>query len=833
MVEMSLINIRLTESKMTELQMFEQAKICLGKDDYENAIALLESCIEDNPEALTYYWNLGLVYLLQGEEEAAQGIWLSIFLQGNLEQVEKWTTELISFMEVKVRENLTSNKLENAKIIYEAIFAINPDYKNPELLNNLVEFLSHLATNLSDDEHQEASLEVYLEILNLNPSHVKSWYSLAVSYYQLGWYNEAEESILKAIEMDNLSEKNYHLLNVIREKTKNDCISIKDYQQSIENDPQSIDTYYRLGNIYLRQKEVDKAIEIYKMALEVASFSDKVSIFYKLGNIYKSIEKKALAEFYLGHFSYYKKQYQAAISYFEEFLASQMGDIDTYVMMVHSYISINQPLSAIILIEKAFEFFPDSLLLKRLNQVVLPIIYKNTEEIKFYRQRFCQLLNELIKETKLNTSKEKQVAINNIQVITNFYLGYQGENDLEIQKQYGNYLYQVVSQIYPQWCQLVNLDQNSNDKRIRVGYISSRLDGLGILYLGWLKYCDKSKFEIYIYDISGSAENIKKNNLQLREDLRKYSHNFKFVSGTIDNICATLVSDKLDILIFTELGLDPKMTLLSCLRLAPIQCTTWGQPMTSGSPNIDYFLSSNLMEPDNGEEHYSETLIRLPNVGFAFEIPVLSPSSKQGFDFQFRDGNIIYLCCQALFKYLPQYDYIFPSIVQQNKLAQFVFMDSYLGPIITNSFRKRIDKSFAKFDLNYEDYCVFLRQVKFDDFLRLNQLADIFLDSFGWSGGITTKDAIACSLPIVTCPGAMMRARQSYGMLRMIGVTETIAETEAEYIEIAVRLGLDHEWRQTIRDKMTANKHRLFDDQECVKGLESFFKEVVQKHKTF
>jgi predicted O-linked N-acetylglucosamine transferase (SPINDLY family) len=64
----------------------------------------------------------------------------------------------------------------------------------------------------------------------------------------------------------------------------------------------------------------------------------------------------------------------------------------------------------------------------------------------------------------------------------------------------------------------------------------------------------------------------------------------------------------------------------------------------------------------------------------------------------------------------------------------------------------------------------------------------------------------------------------------MIGVTETIAETEAEYIEIAVRLGLDNKWRQVIRDQITANKHRLFNDRECIKGLENFFQETIQKY---
>jgi predicted O-linked N-acetylglucosamine transferase (SPINDLY family) len=223
-------------------------------------------------------------------------------------------------------------------------------------------------------------------------------------------------------------------------------------------------------------------------------------------------------------------------------------------------------------------------------------------------------------------------------------------------------------------------------------------------------------------------------------------------------------------------------------------------------------------------------LVRLPNLGFTIEYPDLTSSEKKRSDFQLRDDAIIYFCCQTLFKYLPQYDYIFPAIAQQNTLAQFVFLDSYLGPVITDYLKKRIDKAFSKFNLNYEKYCIFLPRQCSEDYVRLNQLSDIFLDSFSWSGGISTAKAIACSLPVVTCPGEMMRSRHSYGILRMIEVTGTIAETEAEYIEIAVRLGLDYNWRQMVRDKITANKHRLFNDQECVKGLESFFEEAVQKH---
>ena len=38
--------------------------------------------------------------------------------------------------------------------------------------------------------------------------------------------------------------------------------------------------------------------------------------------------------------------------------------------------------------------------------------------------------------------------------------------------------------------------------------------------------------------------------------------------------------------------------------------------------NIDYVLSSELMEPNKAQSHYSEKLIKLPNLGYCYEKPV-------------------------------------------------------------------------------------------------------------------------------------------------------------------------------------------------------------------
>lgn len=116
-----------------------------------------------------------------------------------------------------------------------------------------------------------------------------------------------------------------------------------------------------------------------------------------------------------------------------------------------------------------------------------------------------------------------------------------------------------------------------------------------------------------------------------------------------------------------------------------------------------------------------------------------------------------------------------------------------------------------------------------EDYLNLNAVSDIFLDTFLWSGGHTTLEAVACHLPIVTCPGEFMRSRHSAAILAVLGIQETLAKNEADYLEIAVRLGLDSEWRQQIVQKMQQRHSVLYHDQDCVAGLEKFYQQAVKQ----
>ena len=124
-------------------------------------------------------------------------------------------------------------------------------------------------------------------------------------------------------------------------------------------------------------------------------------------------------------------------------------------------------------------------------------------------------------------------------------------------------------------------------------------------------YC---QLEIYSYYTGNSTDPV-------TEQFREYSYKFYHIPNNLEAVAEQIFKDKLHILVYPEIGMNPPTMELAALRLAPIQCTAWGHPVTSGLPTIDYFLSSQLMEPENPQEHYSETLILLPNIGVAYPKP--------------------------------------------------------------------------------------------------------------------------------------------------------------------------------------------------------------------
>ena len=188
---------------------------------------------------------------------------------------------------------------------------------------------------------------------------------------------------------------------------------------------------------------------------------------------------------------------------------------------------------------------------------------------------------------------------------------------------------------------------------------------------------------------------------------RQLCHRFVQGPASTERWRQIILADRPHVLIYPDIGMSTEASELAALRLAPVQCGYIGHPQTSGFPTLDYFLSGELIEPANGQDHYVEKLVKLPNAGFHYEPLELPPATVTREELGLRPNSTAYWCAQSLFKYLPQHDEVFPRIAREAGDCQFVFI-RHFGRGVTELFQKRLDRAFAAAGLKADDHCVFL-----------------------------------------------------------------------------------------------------------------------------
>ncbi|MEM8827916.1 MAG: tetratricopeptide repeat protein [Cyanobacteria bacterium P01_G01_bin.19] len=619
-------------------------------------------------------------------------------------------------------------------------------------------------------------------------SNLKSLVQSAVQKHQLGRWDEAELLYKQVLRVQDRCVGEQDLLNnqylstvisnlgyVLEQQGKLEA-AIESYQQALKVNPDYAQAHNNLGNMLKQQGKLEAAIESYQQAIRLKP--DLATAHYNLGNIFQKQGKlEAAAE-----------SYQQALKINPDFSLAKLG------------ITINQ----------------------------LPIIYSSVAEIKIKRKNYQQHLHELAQSYKIAEPKKLKEAVKAVGALQPFYLAYQGLNDRELQQTYGEMLVHLMSHGYPQWSQPLPIPHLEVNEKIRIGFVSRFFydhSNWKIPIKGWIENLDRSEFELFAYHTNINRD---------RKTIRAAKEFDRFIQGlhTFEHWGQLIQNDKLHILIFPEFGMDPITLKLGCLRLAPIQITSWGHPQTSGLPTIDYYLSSDLMETENAEEHYTEKLVRLPNLSIYYTPLAIETKAISKKDIDIAENEIMFWCCQSLFKYLPNHDDVFPRIATELAKCKFVFIEAPQGESVTEVFRQRLNLTFQEFGLNYQDYCIFLPRMDTQTFASTAAMADIFLDSIGWSGCNSTLESIAQNIPVVTIPGELMRGRHSMAILKMMGIEETIASSKEEYVQLAVRLGRDTQYRQNISQLINQNKHKLYGDLEPIRALEEFLLQAVGKKRT-
>jgi protein O-GlcNAc transferase len=645
------------------------------------------------------------------------------------------------------------------------------------------------------------ALSSFERAVTLNPAYTEARNNLGRALRSLGRFDEAAtqfELVLQS--MAGSPVAHFNLASAYELAGRNPDAE-KHYRSAVSLRPDFVDAHIHLASLLQNMGRLPDALVHAERA--VALRPDSAGARNNLGNILRILDRRADAI----------AQYEIALK------------IDPNSFMAHYNCGV--ALRGDARIAEARAHFARALALKpdfleaelALCMAELPALYRDASEINERREAYAGRLARLDADVeRVGMPAALSEIIGSHQP---FYLPYQGGNDRELQALYGSLACKIMAARYPS---PVLPKPPGSGEPIRLGIVSGffrQHSNWKIPIKGWLKMLDRDRFHVTGYYTSPERD---------AETDVAGSLCDRFVQGplSLDGWRRQILEDAPHVLIFPEIGMDKVSTQLAAQRLAAIQCVSWGHPVTSGFSTVDYFISSELMEPADGADHYSEQLVRLPNLSIYYE-PSDDPAViTDRVQLGLRADAVVYWCCQSLPKYLPQFDEVFARIAAEVPDSQFTFIEFAGGRDVTGMFRARLDRAFNSVGLDAADHCVFLPRLAPDRFVAAIGQCDVVLDSIGWSGCNSILESLVHNIPIVTFAGAMMRGRHTAAILEMMGIEDCTARTIDAYVSMAGLLGRDRAKRAELSARLAQQKHRVYRDRRCVAALEAFLERAVR-----
>ena len=831
----------------------------LRQGDLSQGEAICEAILLKDPKNFSALHLLGVVRSQQGNYDSAVG------LIGKALKLHPKSADTHCNLGDALRK---LERFEEAIDSYRQAIAIHPDFSKAHF---------SLAIALSALRFHEEAVTSYRRALEIRPDFAQAHNNLGNALRDLGRDEDAIDSYRRALEIKpDLWEAHHNLGNMLK-NLKHFAGAITCYKRAIEIRPNSAVSHFRLGNLLRDVGCIEDAIDSYRRALEIKP--DLWEAHHNLGNALRNLKRFAEAitcykraieirpnfaesHFRLGNLLKDVGCVEDAINSYRRAVEIEPNDAATHNNLGNALTNLDRYEDAVTSYRRAIEIWPNNAgahynlgnVLRKLTRheeaiatyrrvisidpndhrarlglclLQIPIIYDSADELEARRAAYERSLKDLVAFYSNKSDKYLSGAEDAVGSLQPFYLAYQGMNDRDLQALYGQLICRLMAASYPQWSERQPMPGPDAEGRIRVGIVSGFFhwhSNWKIPIKGWVEQLDGSRFRLFGYYMQTGNDTA-------THEAENLFDRFDQEPRSFSDWCRAIRDDDLHVLIFPEIGMDPTTAMLAALRLAPVQCSSWGHPNTSGYPTIDYFLSSDLMEPPDGDDHYTETLVRLPNLSIYYDPPQIEDVTMTPADLGAREESVLYWCCQSLYKYLPRHDDVFPRIAKQVGDCQFVFI-RHPSDWVTERFRARLERTFSAHGLPWDRYCVFTERLEAAQFMAAMRVMDVFLDSVGWSGCNTTLEALGSGLPVVAYRGDLMRGRHTAAILEMMGITETIAETIEQYVDLAVRMGRDTHWRAKVARQMVANRHKAYCDQTSIKGLEEFLVSVSSSSTT-
>ncbi|KAF1319778.1 hypothetical protein FI667_g12898, partial [Globisporangium splendens] len=359
-------------------------------------------------------------------------------------------------------------------------------------------------------------------------------------------------------------------------------------------------------------------------------------------------------------------------------------------------------------------------------------------------------------------------------------------------------------------------------RRRRIAFLSTwfRNHSVGKFLLGVVERLDRTKFHIQIYRCMHFLRFPDK----LTDVFRRVADTFTELPVDMDEALALLREERIDVLIYPELGMDEWTLLLARHRIAPIQCVFWGHPITVGNPVVDYFISSeyfvsdffdsdgnregDIIEKDVDEGGSAETFMH-HSTHFSEQVVLFRGLGT--FSPRFVWSSLGVGLILTLMKLHPPFDDVLLGILERDPNGYIVLLTSSTQQV----WKERLRAHWRRHHhARHTRRVLFLHTLPYAGFLALLSFADVILDPFPFGGGVTTFDALALGMYLAA------------GFLRYMNVTDTIVSSVTQYVALAIDIANDTNGVRTKLHGALRSNHKIYDDAASVDDWNTFLAQV-------
>jgi protein O-GlcNAc transferase len=643
--------------------------------------------------------------------------------------------------------------------------------------------VTHLFT-AAQRYHQSGQLQraadLYRQILAQAPYHADTLHLLGLICSRQQRYPEAVKYLRRALQQQPENPIFHNNLGeVLRRQGRLDP-AVNSYRQALALNPQFAEAHYNLANVYRLQGHADEAAVHYQRALVLRP--DYLKAYYNLGNTL-----------------FGQRQFAAATACYRQAIALNPQYVEAHLNLGRAEEQLGRLEVTRQSLQQVLALEPDDQLLRLHLATLCPPIPAGNAAIDAYRADLHATLTRYAEYDLQFTLPQLQRS----GALPPYNLMYQGRDDRRIKEMWAG----LFQGHFP--------EQRAKPGRGRphIGVVITAGHAGGFLKStrGLFNQLPPERFRLTIVCSPQDARSISPH---MSHPTVRYLE----LSDQLEPAVAQLRQARFDLLYYREVGSDLLNYVLPFFRPAPVQCLSFGTPVTTGIPQMDYYLSAEQLETPESDAHYTETLVRFRHLPLYYERPTLPANPRPRDYFGLPANRRLYLCLQNLRKIHPDADPLPAAILRRDPQGLLVFIADEAAAI-TDLLRQRFQAGMP--DLLERIY--FLPRMGRDDYLSLLLQGDVILDMPHYSGVNTMYDAFAAGKPVVTLPTRYLRGRFTAAAYRTMGMDDCIAATPAAYVDLALQLGTDPSYRATISRRISEAGPVLFENVAAVTELTDFF----------